>query len=81
MVGADVADDPGGLRLGVLTGPQRRRLADRPGRAEHLLGAAELRDEPVRELEGLRRRPVVLLEAEDLPAGAQQVVGDAPVKE
>ena len=34
--------------------------------AQRLLGAAEARDEPVRELEHLRRRAVVLLEPEDL---------------
>ena len=46
--------------------PHDRLRPGRASRAQRLLGAAEPRDEPVRELEHLRRRAVVLLEPEDL---------------
>ena len=50
---------------GVANGAHDRLRPVGQRRAQHLLGAAELRDEPVRELEHLRRRAVVLLEPDD----------------
>ena len=70
----DVADDRRDLRLRVLARPQHRRLARRPRRPQHLLRAAELRHQPVRELEDLRRRAVVLLQPEHLALRPQQVL-------
>ncbi len=74
MERCDVGDDRRDLRLGVLAGAEHRRLSGGPRRAQHLLRAAELRDEAVRELEDLRRRAIVLLQAEDLALHAQEVL-------
>ena len=67
------------------SGVGERRARPAPARpasvgAQRLLGAAEARDEPVRELEHLRRRAVVLLEPDDervreAARHAEQVLG------
>ena len=59
---ADRRDDLASLGLGGREGAHDGRRAVVERRAQHLLGAAELRDKAVRQLEHLRRRAVVLLE-------------------
>ncbi len=74
---ADPPDDERTLLAGIAEPTQLRLGPVLPRRAQLLLGAAEPRHEPVRELEHLRRRAVVLLEPEDLraPAQREQVLG------
>ena len=62
---ADLRSDRGTLGVRRREGADDRLGAVGQRRAEHLLGSAEVRDEPVGELEHLRRRAVVLLEPDD----------------
>ena len=71
--GRDVGDDRRDLGLGVFACAEDRFFARRTGRLQDLLRPAELRHEPVRELEDLRRRAVVLFEPEGAALHLQQV--------
>ena len=78
-------DDRGAFVLGRRVRAHDRLVAVGQRRAQRLLGAAEVRDELVRERKHLRRRAVVLLEAHDErlrePARARRAgaPGPAPV--
>ena len=64
-----LADDELGLGQPVGLHQGQRLLAAGPDGAQHLLRAAQLGHEPVRDREDLRRRAVVLLEPHDERAG------------